>query len=97
MSADAMSVRLHLRGVRVTEVVVDTPSELVVGVVSTRKLSECPVCGRSCRRVHDRRQREIRDLEVSGRRPCCYGPSDGSYAICAANGTWKPMPSFGVV
>ena len=39
MSVDVMSVRLHLRGVRVTEVVVDTPSELVVGVVSVRKLS----------------------------------------------------------
>ena len=48
MSADVMSVRLHLRGVPVTEVVVDTPSELIVGVVSTRKLSRCPGCGRSC-------------------------------------------------
>jgi len=68
MSADVMSVRLHLRGVRVTEVVVNTPSELIVGVVSTKKLSQCPHCGRSCRRVHDRRQRKIRDLEISGRR-----------------------------
>lgn len=68
MSADVMSVRLHLRGVRVAEVLVDTPSELVVGVVAVRKLSECPFCGRSCRRVHDRRRRKIRDLEVSGRR-----------------------------
>ena len=66
MSADVMSVRLHLRGVRVTEVVVDTPSELIVG--ATKNLSGCPGCGRSCRRVHDRRQRQIRDLEVSGRR-----------------------------
>ena len=62
------AVRLHLRGVRVIEVVVDTPSELVVGVVATKKLSECPGCGRSCRWVHDRRRRQIRDLEVSGRR-----------------------------
>ena len=49
MSADVMRVRLHLRGVRVTEVVVDAPTELVVGVVATKKLSECPGCGRSCR------------------------------------------------
>ena len=68
MSADVMRVRLHLRGVRVTEVVVDAPAELVVGVVATKKLSECPGCGSSCRRVHDRRQRQIRDLEISGRR-----------------------------
>ena len=67
MSADFMRVRLHLRGVRVTGVVVDTPTELVVEVMSTRKLSSCPFCGRSCRRVHDRRRREIRDLEHGGR------------------------------
>ena len=67
MSFDVMRVRLHLRGVRVTGVVVDTPAELVVGVVSVRKLSSCPFCGRSCRRVHDRRRREIRDLEHGGR------------------------------
>ena len=67
MSFDVMRVRLHLRGVRVTGVVVDTPAELVVGVMSTRKLSSCPFCGRSCRRVHDRRRREIRDLEHGGR------------------------------
>ena len=66
MSFDVMRVRLHLRGVRVTGVVVDTPAELVVGVVSVRKLSSCPFCGRSCRRVHDRRRREIRDLEHGG-------------------------------
>ena len=68
MSADFMTVRLHLPGVRVTGVVVDTPTELVVGVVSVKKLSKCPHCGCSCRRVHDRRQREIRDLEHGGRR-----------------------------
>ena len=65
--SDVMLIRLHLRGVRVTEVVVDTLTELVVGVVSVKKLSGCPYCGRSCRRVRDRRQRRIRDLEVSGR------------------------------
>ena len=68
MSADVMRVRLHLRGVRVTDVMVDTPAELVVGVVSVKKLSSCPFCGCSCQQVHDRRRRKIRDLEVSGRR-----------------------------
>jgi len=52
----------------VIEVVVGTPAQLVVGVVVTKRLSACPGCGRSCRRVHDRRRRQIRDLEVSGRR-----------------------------
>ena len=36
--------------------------------VLLRWWSRCPHCGRSCQRVHDRRQRQIRDLEVSGRR-----------------------------
>ena len=67
MSADLMSVRLHLRGDRVTGVVVDIPGEFVVGVVSTRKLSSCPFCGRSCRRVHDGCEREVCDLEIGGR------------------------------
>ena len=67
MSFDVMRVRLHLRGVRVTGVVVDTPAELVVGVVSVRTLSSCPFCGFSCQQVHDRRRREIRDLEHGGR------------------------------
>ena len=47
---DVMYGSLHLRGVGVPEVVVDRPTELVVEVVSTRKLSGCPQCGRSCRR-----------------------------------------------
>ncbi len=34
-----MTVRLHLPGVRVTGVVVDTPTELVVGVSSVKKLA----------------------------------------------------------
>ncbi len=37
MSADVMSVRLHLhRVLRVAEVVVDRPTELVAGVVFTK-------------------------------------------------------------
>ena len=44
------------------------PTDLVVRAVSTKKLSECPHCVRSCWRVHDRCQRQIRDLEMSGRR-----------------------------
>ena len=93
MSADFMTVRLHLPGVRVTGVVVDTPTELVVGVVSVKKLSKCPHCGCSCRRVHDRRQREIRDLStvVAGR--CCCGPSGGWCATIAGNGTSRPILS----
>ena len=42
MSADFMTVRLHLPGVRVTGVVVDTPTELVVGVSFCQEVVQVP-------------------------------------------------------
>ena len=65
---DVMSVRLHLSGVHVREVLVDTVDRLEVEVESTRKWSRCPHCGFRCCRVWDRRPKRVRDLEVSGRR-----------------------------
>ena len=68
MARDVMAVRLHLPQIRVLEVVEDTPGALVVSVESTFRRLRCPQCGFKCRRVHDRRDKKIRDLEVSGRR-----------------------------
>ena len=48
-------------------VVEDTPSALVVSVESTLRRLRCRLCGFRCHRVHDRRSKRIRDLEVSGR------------------------------
>ena len=93
MSFDVMRVRLHLRGVRVTGVVVDTPAELVVGVVSVRKLSSCPFCGLSCQQVHDRRRREIRDLEHGGRSTVLLWTQRRFVCGACGNGTWKTIPS----
>ena len=67
MASDVMRVRLHLRQIRVLAVVVDTPSELRVRVESTVRRPRCPHCGFKCHRVHDTRERAVRDLEVSGR------------------------------
>ena len=67
MASDVMRVRLHLRQIRVLEVAVDTPSELVLEVESTLRRPRCPACGLGCGRVHDTRRRKIRDLKVSGR------------------------------
>ena len=66
MASDVM--RLRLREIRVLAVVVDTPSELRVRVESTVRRPRCPHCGFKCHRVHDTRERSVRDLEVSGRR-----------------------------
>ena len=68
MASDVMRVRLHLRQVRVLAVASDTPSELRVRVESTVRRPRCPHCGFKCHRVHDTRERSVRDLEVSGRR-----------------------------
>jgi transposase len=68
MAPDTMSIRLHLRLIRVLGVLVDSPSELVVEVAATRGWSRCPHCGFTTRAVHDRRARKVRDLPVGGRR-----------------------------
>ena len=68
MASDVMAVRLHLPQIRVLEVVEDTPGALRVSVESTLRRLRCPQCGFRCHRVHDRRDKKIRDLEVSGRR-----------------------------
>ena len=66
--SDVMSVRLHLSGVRVRGVLVDSVDRLEVEVESTRGWSRCPQCGFRCRKVWDRRPKRVRDLGVSGRR-----------------------------
>lgn len=68
MAGDVMSVRLWLPQTRVTGVLVDAPGELVVEVRSTVTRPVCPHCGAKSGRVHDRRAKRVRDLEVSGRR-----------------------------
>ena len=66
--SDVMSVRLHLWGVRVRGVGVDSVDRLEVEVESTREWSRCGHCGFRCYRVWDRRAKRVRDLGVSGRR-----------------------------
>ncbi|WP_419946351.1 ISL3 family transposase [Candidatus Poriferisodalis sp.] len=67
MASDVMSVRLWLSQTKVSGVLVDEPGELVVGVRSTVTRPVCPHCGAKSGRVHDRRAKRVRDLEVSGR------------------------------
>ena len=66
--SDVMQVRLHLSGVRVTRVLVDSVDRLEVEVESTRDWSRCRHCGFRCYRVWDRQAKRARDLEASGRR-----------------------------
>ena len=66
--SDVMSVRLHLSGVRVTGVLVDSVERLEVEVESAREWSRCRHWGFRCYRVWDRRPKRVGDLGVSGRR-----------------------------
>jgi len=67
MSPDAMTVRLHLRRIRVIVVLVDLIERLVVEVCDTRRLVRCPHCGFRTGRVHDRRRVKVHDLPAQGR------------------------------
>ena len=65
MASDAMSVRLWR--IKVLGVVVGVPERLAVRVASTVSRPRSRDWGTPSGRCHDRRAREIRDLEVSGR------------------------------
>lgn len=67
MSPDAMSIRLHLRRIRVLAVVVDVVERLVVEVTDTRRVVRCPHCGFATDVVHDRRRVMVHDLATQGR------------------------------
>ena len=67
MERDVMSVRLWLPRTEVLGVVVDAPERLAVRVRSTVRRPRCPDCATPSGRVHDRREKRVRDLEVSGR------------------------------
>ena len=67
MSPDAMTVRLHLRRIRVVAVVVDLIERLVVEIADVRQVVRCPHCGFKTTRVHDGRRLQVRDLPSGGR------------------------------
>lgn len=67
MEPDRMSVRLHLRRVRVVAVLVDLMERLVVEIVDVRRVLRCPDCGFRTFRVHDRRRVKVHDLPTQGR------------------------------
>lgn len=62
-----MTIRLHLRRIRVVAVIVDLVERLVVEVADTRRVVRCAFCGFKTCRVHDRRAYAVRDLPIQGR------------------------------
>ena len=68
MASDVMAVRLHLRQIRVLEVPEDALDVLRVSVESTFRRLRCAQCGFKCHRVHDRRDKKIRDPRLAPHR-----------------------------
>lgn len=62
-----MTVRLHLRRIRVVKVLRDDEAELVVEVVDPQSVKRCPDCGTRRATVHETRSRRVRDLPSLGR------------------------------
>jgi transposase len=62
-----MTIRLHLRRIKVLAVVVDLVERLVVEVGDARRVVRCGCCGFSTATVHDRRRVTIHDLPTQGR------------------------------
>ena len=67
MRTDAMSIRLHLRRIRVLAVVVDVVERLIVEIADTRRVVRCGLCGFTTAKVHDRRRYRVHDLPTQGR------------------------------
>lgn len=64
---DSMTIRLHLRRLRVVEVVEDAIERLVVAVQDVRTVVRCPFCGFLTSKVHERRRVKVHDLPHGGR------------------------------
>jgi transposase len=62
-----MTIRLHLRAMRVLDVVEDLPERLVVAVVAISGVIRCAACGFKTAKVHATRKVKVADLPVSGR------------------------------
>ena len=67
MSLDAMTIRLHLRRIRVVGVAVDLPERLEVVVEDPRSVVRCAHCGFKTTAVHDRRRVRVTDVGYGGR------------------------------
>ncbi len=89
-----MTIRLHLRAMRVLEVVEDLPERLVVAVVAISSVIRCRACGHETARVHAPRRVKVADLPVSGRPTTWFGTGGGSAAIGAGPRRPRAIPSW---
>jgi transposase len=62
-----MTIRLHLKRIRVTRVIEDEIYRLVVEVAHTRKVDRCPACGVGSSKVHGTSRVKVQDTSIMGR------------------------------
>ncbi len=59
-----MTIRLHLKRMKVVRVVEDEIDKLVVEVADTRTVVRCPACGLKASKVHETRKVVVRDIPL---------------------------------
>lgn len=64
MATDRMSIRLHLKRMKVVSVPTDEINELVIEVADTRSRVRCPACGFKTSKVHETRRVVVKDLPL---------------------------------
>ncbi|HEX2064801.1 MAG TPA: ISL3 family transposase, partial [Acidimicrobiales bacterium] len=64
MAQDGMTIRLHLKRIKVVRVVEDEIDKLVIEVADTRTVVRCPACGHKTTKIHETRKVEVRDLPM---------------------------------
>jgi transposase len=67
-----MTIRLHLRRMRVVRVLEDEIDRLVIEVADTRPVVRCPACGDKTSKVHETRRVEFRDLPLGRPAPLVW-------------------------
>ncbi|MCA1704221.1 MAG: transposase family protein [Actinobacteria bacterium] len=64
MTQDGMTIRLHLRRMKVVRVVEDEIDKLVIEVADARTVVRCPACGHRTTKVHETRKVVVRDIPL---------------------------------
>jgi transposase len=91
VAQDGMTIRLHLKRMKVLRVVEDEIAKLVIEVTGTRSVVRCTACGDRTTKVHETRRVVVRDLPWADRRPSS-GCSAVSSVPTAASATPRITP-----
>lgn len=65
---DGMTIRLHLKRMKVVRVVEDEIDELVIEVADTRSVVRCPACGHKSSKVQETGRVVVQDVAFGRRR-----------------------------